>query len=587
MSCYRRTMVDYKRVMGFGVAFGLLSGCGGDGSGTDGDSGSSGSAGSTGSATMQVMTTGDPSGSGSMTDSTVTQGSMSATDSQGTTVATVTDSVSATDTGPGTDSSPGTDTGSTGTTSAVSETSGTSGGPCDVDLQCGDECCAPGELCTEGQCQTDCGGPPPCGPQQECCAAGDLCNQGQCVTPAGPCAQATCATLAESECPEGFVCDVKLELCLPSQADASCQYIPPKAEFEPVPNFTWGSRAKVACNMASQCQTAEVCDAGFCKVTWPHLNIAVDDLPTHNQSSSIPVVADIDRDCVPEIVFNSYRPGVATSDGVMRAIRGDTGAKVWTVTDPAWRTDSTASPAIGDINGDGQVEIIVQGTGKTLLAFSSDGKPLWKSGVFKMATGSGAVAIANIDNDGDAEVIFGSAVFDSTGKLLYEGVPGIGLNGQGPISCVADLDNDGRQEVIAGRTAYAFTGTVAMNNFVGKVLWTAAPTDGFCGVADFNGDKKPEVVLVSNANIYALNGQTGATLAQAPIPNGGKGGPPNIADFDGDKVPEIAAAGSSQYIVYKYAGANAFVKLWSAATQDGSSQVTGSSVFDFNGDLAA
>jgi hypothetical protein len=185
--------------------------------------------------------------------------------------------------------------------------------------------------------------------------------------------------------------------------------------------------------------------------------------------------------------------------------------------------------------------------------------------------------IAVIDNDGDAEVIFGSAVFDSTGKLLYEGVPGIGLNGQGPISCVADLDNDGRQEVIAGRTAYAFTGTVAMNNFVGKVLWTAAPTDGFCGVADFNGDKKPEVVLVSNANIYALNGQTGATLAQAPIPNGGKGGPPNIADFDGDKVPEIAAAGSSQYIVYKYAGANAFVKLWSAATQDGSSQVTGSS----------
>jgi hypothetical protein len=35
-------MVDYKRVMGFGVAFGLLSGCGGDGSGTDGDSASSG-----------------------------------------------------------------------------------------------------------------------------------------------------------------------------------------------------------------------------------------------------------------------------------------------------------------------------------------------------------------------------------------------------------------------------------------------------------------------------------------------------------------------------------------------------------------
>ncbi len=195
-----------------------------------------------------------------------------------------------------------------------------------------------------------------------------------------------------------------------------------------------------------------------------------------------------------------------------------------------------------------------------------------------------AAPIAVIDNDGEAEIIFGSAVYSSKGKLLYEGVPGIGLNGQGPISCVADLNDDGRQEVIAGRTAYAFTGTVGMNNLVGKVLWTAVPGDGFCGVADFNGDQKPEVILVSNANIYSLNGQTGVVLAQAPIPNGGKGGPPNIADFDGDKMPEVAAAGSSQYIVYKYAGGNAFTKLWSAVTQDGSSQVTGSSVFDFDGD---
>ena len=84
----------------------------------------------------------------------------------------------------------------------------------------------------------------------------------------------------------------------------------------------------------------------------------------------------------------------------------------------------------------------------------------------------------------------------------------------------------------------------------------------------------------ANAN----NNTGGAVITTAPIPNGGSGGSPNIADFDGDKVPEVAAAGSSQYIVYKYAGGNAFTKLWSAATQDGSSQVTGSSVFDFDGD---
>ena len=585
-------MVYSKWVLGCGL---VLVGCGDSGGGSASGSGTDSG---TWEATQVGPTSADPGGPGSATDGSATQGSMSATES-GTTVGGVTDTASAsatatmtatmsataTDSGTTVGSGPGTDSGTTGGTADT--TAGTTAGVCDVDLQCGDACCAVGELCVEGQCEKDCGGPPPCGAQQECCAEGELCHLGACVVPAGPCMQAICATLDQSDCPDGFVCDLDAGLCLPSAADENCQYKPPEAMFEPVPSFTWGKRAKVACANNSQCQIAEQCDAGFCKVTWPHLDVAPDDMPLHYQSSSIAVVGDLDRDCTPEIVFNTYRDLTITSDGVLRAIRGDTGAKVWTNADPAWRTNSTASPAIGDLDGDGFAEVVVEGQGKTVLAFGADGKGLWKSDPFKGATGSGAVAIANIDNDGDAEVVFGAALYSSKGKLLYEGAPGIGLNGQGPISCIADLDDDGRPELIAGRTAYAFTGLVANNTLAGKVLWTAAQTDGFCGIADFNGDKKPEVILVSNANIYALNGQTGALLASAPIPNGGKGGPPNIADFDGDGVPEVAAAGSSQYIVYKYSGGNMFTKLWSAATQDGSSQVTGSSVFDFNGDLAA
>ncbi|MBK8259882.1 MAG: VCBS repeat-containing protein [Nannocystis sp.] len=86
-------------------------------------------------------------------------------------------------------------------------------------------------------------------------------------------------------------------------------------------------------------------------------------------------------------------------------------------------------------------------------------------------------------------------------------------------------------------------------NFAGSVLWTSTPGDGFCGIADLDDDKTPEVVLVQSGNIRVLNGQTGAVRATFAIPGGGNGGPPNIADFDGDGLPDIAAAGATRFVV--------------------------------------
>jgi hypothetical protein len=69
------------------------------------------------------------------------------------------------------------------------------------------------------------------------------------------------------------------------------------------------------------------------------------------------------------------------------------------------------------------------------------------------------------------------------------------------------------------------------------------------------------------------------------VPGGGIGGPPTIADFDGDGLPEIGVAGAASYSVYDPDGTAPV--LWSMPTQDESSNSTGSSVFDFEGDGAA
>jgi FG-GAP-like repeat len=452
----------------------------------------------------------------------------------------------------------------------------------DEEIECADECCSDGQVCFGGTCSDDCGGVPAC--DGVCCEGSEVCYLGECVVPGGACEEFSCATKElTTTCDPGYTCDADLQLCVPSQADPNCQYVPPPSQFSPQPEFTWGARKQVACNDNSACQTAEECVDGSCAVTWPHLEPA--DAPANVQVSSIPVVGDLDGDCTPEIVFNSYINQTITAQGVVRAIRGDTGEQVWAITDPMYQSNSTSNPAIGDIDQDGRPEVVYQGApGKRLVAIDDDGTPMWISDLFAGGQGSGSVSIANLDGVGAPEIVFGAAVYSNNGALLWEGNAGIGLESQGPISCVADLDGDFRPEIIGGNTAYKTTGTADGNDFGGSIWWQSTLGDGRCGVADFDDDGMAEVILVRAGTIYALDGQTGATIDQIPIPGGAdRGGAPNIADFNADGQPDVATAGATSYVVVEFDGLT-FTELWRAATEDDSSRVTGSSVFDFDGD---
>jgi hypothetical protein len=177
-------------------------------------------------------------------------------------------------------------------------------------------------------------------------------------------------------------------------------------------------------------------------------------------------------------------------------------------------------------------------------------------------------------------------VFDATGKKLFEGTKGEGKNGQGPITCVADLNGDGRPELIAGRTAYTFTGKVANNTFVGSTLWNSRRRRRLLRHRRLQRRQEARGHhRRRHARSTPQRPDRRQARREAPIPNGGSpAARPTSPTSTATASPEVAAAGSSQYIVYKFAGGATFTKLWSAPTDDTSSQVTGSSVFDFDGD---
>ena len=126
-------------------------------------------------------------------------------------------------------------------------------------------------------------------------------------------------------------------------------------------------------------------------------------------SCSTPSVIDLNGDGIADIVFGSTSStgGGAVEIGVLRALSGDTGAELFTVTDPALRINTASSVATGDIDDDGRPEIIAtDSTGARLIAFEHDGTFKWRSPPLE-AVNWGAPAIADLNQDGTPEIVVG------------------------------------------------------------------------------------------------------------------------------------------------------------------------------------
>lgn len=426
---------------------------------------------------------------------------------------------------------------------------------CPSGIVCGaGACCGANQECVINACLDACASNVRCGADLSvCCAAGDVCVAELCAKPGATC-------LDWADCNEGEFCEPTLGQCIPQPpaGGKTCEYKPPPGPLEPVLEWAWESTT---------------------------IN------PTFVQVINMPVVVDLEKDSIPDVVVvtsDNYSPA---GPAYLRALNGKDGVEKWdAAADPyktEYRISSRMTPAAADIDGDGFVEIVTGKTGGGLIAFEHDGKFKWSATrsdgtawttVYESAT----VAIADLEGDGKPEIVVAGTVFDANGVLRFDGGAYFGANGgtYGAVSIVADLDGVMPQEIVSGRRALRADGST---------YWDNGLTDGYPAIADLDLDGKPELVVIAAGTVRVQNPTTGAVLAQVTMPGTGQGGPPTIADFDADGFPEISAANGTAYSVFEYTGGAtpAVTVKWNQPTQDGSSNRTGSSVFDFQGDGAA
>jgi hypothetical protein len=470
--------------------------------------------------------------------------------------------------------------------------------------------CAPGEICKDGKCQlpgdSGMGGTGGLNPEGGPCPAAQECA-GSCCKPSEFCALGAKCAPTQAPCTTGDDCwfDSYCEngLCIPFETPSDKVNDP-------------------SCKL--QIEIDQIVPSVQCRWTGPP---AGDAFPEHVHVMSTPVVVDLDLDSdpktlAPSIVFTSFPTvGHYAQPGVLRVINGSDCAQQFSLSDPADATMSPASVAAGDLDGDGRAEIVAVAHGGGLLAFRFDPAQnqlvrLWRSGSCPGGSGPPTTpdttggsdkwsgpSIHDLDDDGKPEIIYGATVYRADGCIASStlGFPGYSV---GYVPVIADVDEDGKLELVQGNAIHEWNG----NDWVAEPYFAGTgQAPGQVAVADLGsfplsshfGQDRPEVVVISagSARVQTIEGTV--VFGPVAIPGGGTGGPPTIADFDGDGRREFASAGGGQYVVFDLdcwtggnpAGCGGQTKtdgvLWSQPSQDNSSNVTGSSVFDFDADGSA
>jgi Ca2+-binding RTX toxin-like protein len=257
---------------------------------------------------------------------------------------------------------------------------------------------------------------------------------------------------------------------------------------------------------------------------------------------------------------------------------------------------SQAAPDFADIDGDGDLDVVVGGTDGTLHYFENTGTAAAPNYVEVLGTANpfngidvgteSTPVLADIDGDGDLDLVVGAtdgtlAYFENTGTTavpIYVEVAGVASPldaidvGSQSTPVFADIDGDGDLDLVVGTTDgtlsyFQNTGTAAAPVFV-ELIGAANPYDGIDvgsqsapNFVDADNDGDLDLVVGTADGTLSYFENTGTAAAPTYVEQTGAANPfdgidagdqgkPTFADLDGDGDVHVmvgAAGGTVSY----------------------------------------
>lgn len=303
---------------------------------------------------------------------------------------------------------------------------------------------------------------------------------------------------------------------------------------------------------------------------------------------STPAIGDVDGNGTNEVVFGSWDFNLYLLRGsngtTMPGFPPNPSGLGHGLRDSIW-----SSPALADLDGDGKLEIIIGADthaegppinspdGGALHVFRANGTEMTGFPKYVDQTIMSSPAIGDLDGDGALDIVVGGGTFytGAVGRKVYawrrdgSPLPGWPVSTTGQVfssPALADLNDDGKPEVIVtdqpegsvGPFLYAFLGTGQLFFKVQpRAYFAVTPNLGTPVVADVDGNGQADILVAVNTEIAVVS-RTGAQLTDPGPPGAMDPRPsyytntsilsgPVVTDLDGNGIVDVVAGSGEPF----------------------------------------